>query len=303
MTTMGGFDQVPLGRRWLGFGFALTAAFCYSTGTIFASTVFESGANAQTLVTVRASIVLPAILLYAALAGRAIMLPKRERTFALALGVITAFQQLSFYMSIERIPVSLAILCEYLYPMIVLISMRILFGETLTALKIGCIVAATAGVAIALQVDMDKLNLWGVLFAFGSAIGASIRLISNGLLLRSADPIKLMVHMLVGILVVFWPLFGALDLLHFPETEKGYAALFGMAVLNGAGTILALTALKIIGPVRTAVAQTGEPLFTMAMAVVLLGEILTFQRALGALLVIGALFTLQIARARRAGAA
>ena len=299
MTSMGGFDHVPFARRWLGFGFALTAALCYSTGTIFASTVFESGANAQTLVAIRASIVLPAVLIYAALAGRSVMLPRRERAFALALGVVTAFQQLSFYMSIERIPVSLAILCEYLYPVIVLLSMRVIFGEALTALKICCILAAMAGVAIALQVDMDRLNLFGVLFAFGSAVGASVRLIANGWLLRSADPIKLMVHMLIAILAVFWPLFGFAGLLSFPQTGIGYAALVGMAVLNGTGTILALSALKIIGPTRTAVAQTGEPLFTLAMAIVILGEALTLQRAAGAALVIGALFTLQLWRVRQ----
>jgi drug/metabolite transporter (DMT)-like permease len=79
----------------------------------------------------------------------------------------------------------------------------------------------------------------------------------------------------------------------------GFAAIAGMAACNGTGIILSLAALARIGATRTAAAQTGEPIFTVILAVILLGETLTVQRALGVALVVGALFALQIWRSRQ----
>ena len=52
--------------------------------------------------------------------------------------------------------------------------------------------------------------------------------------------------------------------------------------------------MPILGAVRVAFLSNFEPLFTVAMAALLLGEILTLRQMLGAALVIGAVLALQI---------
>ncbi len=295
----GTFDALPGSRRWLGFACGLGAAFCFSSGTILAPFAFASGANAQAIVAIRLVLILPVIITYALIARRPIRLPPRERLIALGLGAFAAFQMLCFYLAIRHIPVSLAILVEYFYPLLVVIAMRALFGEPLTPVKLGAIAAAIAGLVLALRVDFAALNLFGVMFAFGSALGAATKLIASGWFLRSGDPIRLMIHMQFAGILVFWPLFGLTGIFAFPETLMGFAAIAGMAACNGTGIILSLAALARIGATRTAAAQTGEPIFTVILAVILLGETLTVQRALGVALVVGALFALQIWRSRQ----
>ncbi|MFO0996048.1 MAG: DMT family transporter [Alphaproteobacteria bacterium] len=276
----------------------LTAAFCFSSGTILAPSAFAAGANAQAIVALRLLLICPVIVTYAVLARRPIRLPLRERLIALGLGAFAAFQMLCFYLAVRHIPVSLAILVEYCYPLLVVIAMRVLFREPLTQVKLGAIAAAFLGLFLALRVDFAALNLLGVLFAFGSALGAATKLITSGWFLRSGDPIRLMIHMQFAGILVFWPLFGLTGAFAFPETLGGFAAIAGMAVCNGTGTFLSLAALARIGATRTASAQTAEPIFTVILAVTLLGEVMTFQRALGVALVVGALFALQIWRSR-----
>lgn len=293
-------DALPGSRRWLGFACGLGAALCFSSGTVLAPVAFASGANAQAIVATRLVFILPVVVTYALITRRPIRLPRRERLIALGLGAFAAFQMLSFYLAIRHIPVSLAILVEYCYPLIVVIAMRVLFGEALTPIKLGAIAAAILGLVLALGVDFAALNLLGVLFAFGSALGAATKLIASGWFLRSGDPVRLMIHMQLAGILVFWPLFGLTGLFAFPETFIGFAAIAGMAVCNGTGLVLSLAALARIGATRTAAAQTGEPIFTVILAVVLLGEVLTAERAIGVALVVGALFALQIWRTRPA---
>jgi len=299
--TAAGSDAIdlPASRRWLGLACGLGAALFFSIGTVLAPTVYAAGATPAAIVAIRLSLILPALLGFALIMRRPIRLPRRERTVALGLGAAALFQTLCFFFAISLIPISLAILVEFLYPMLVVLAMRLLFGEPLTALKLGAVAAGIAGVGLALQVDMGGLQLLGVLFAMGSALGVATKLVAGGWLLRSSDTLRLLIHMQLAGFLLVWPLFGLTGQIALPETTEGAMALVGMAVMNGVGMLLSFTAITMVGATQTAAAQTSEPILTISFAALLLGEMLSPQRIAGAVLVIGALMALQFARARR----
>jgi drug/metabolite transporter (DMT)-like permease len=299
VTTTVAFEELPVPRRWLGFAGGLGAALCFALGSCLAPLVYEDGASPQAIVAVRLSLILPALFIFTAATKRPILLPRRERLIALGLGVLSAFGQLCFYMAISLIPVSLAILVEFVYQVIVLVAMRIFFREALTPLKLAVIGVALCGLFFALNVrSTDGLLSLGVLFAFGSAVAVASKMILSGVLLRSFDVVRLLLHMHLAGVLIFWALFTVTGQMQMPGSLQGWAALAAMALLNGAGTLMSLLAIRTIGPLRTAVAQTGEPMFTITLAIILLGEVLTAQRAFGAVLIIGAILALQLARAR-----
>ncbi|MGE0093442.1 MAG: DMT family transporter [Alphaproteobacteria bacterium] len=288
----------PVGWRWLGLACGIVAAFCFSMGTLLSPTVYAAGGSAAAIVVVRLALILPVFFGFAVATKRPIVLPPRQRYVAFALGILTAFQTLVIFTSFRYIPISLAILIEYTYPLLVLIAMRVLFGEGLTVARIVAMVVALAGLALALGVDPSKAHPLGVALAALSAVWVATRLIASSRFLRTADVIRLLIHMQVAGLAVALPLFGLLGLLQFPQTLEGVAALGGMAAFNGVGVFLALKALTLIGPVRTSMAQAMESVFTVSLAGLLLGESLSPQKILGAAMVIGAVATVQFLRNR-----
>lgn len=294
---MGGATE-QAARRWLGLGCGVIAAFCFSMGVLLSPTVYAAGGGAATIVVVRLALILPAFTLFAVLTRHPIVLPPRQRLVAFGLGILTAFQTLIIFTSFRYIPISLAILIEYIYPLLVLLAMRVLFGEELTAARLVAMAVALVGLALALQVELRAAQPLGIFLAALSAVLVATRLIASSRFLRTADVIRLLIHMQVAGLAVVLPLFAALGQLQFPQTLEGMAALGGMAAFSGVGVFLSLKALTLIGPTRASMAQAMESVFTVTLAGVLLGESLTPQKMLGAAMVIGAVATIQILRAR-----
>jgi drug/metabolite transporter (DMT)-like permease len=286
----------PPARTWLGFACGLCAALCFSLGVMLSPTVYATGGNAPAIVMSRLALLLPVFLGYAFLVRRPIRLPFRARLFALALGAVTACQSLAIFTSYRYIPISLATLIEYTYPLLILLAMRALYGEALTVGRLAAFVAAIAGVWLALRVDFAEIQPVGIALAMTSALIVGTRMIASARFLRTSDPIRLLIHMQMGGLAIALPVFGLSGRIDLPESATGFAALAGMSALSGIGTLLSLTAVKLAGPSRTAMAQTGEVVFTVAMATILLGESMTPQKMLGATLVLGAVLGLQFLR-------
>ncbi|MDA0704734.1 MAG: DMT family transporter [Proteobacteria bacterium] len=285
-------------RPWLGFFCGLGAALCFSSGVMLSPTVFANGGNAPAIVTARLALLLPIFLGYAYLARRPVALPFRARLFALSLGAITACQTLAIFTSYRYIPISLATLIEYSYPLLTLLAMRALYGEALTWGRLVAFAAAITGIWLALRVDFAEIHPLGIALAFTSALIVGSRMIASGRFLRTSDPVRLLIHMQMGGLAVALPVFGLSGSIALPDGAAGIGALLGMSALSGTGTLLSLTAIKLAGPSRTAMAQTGEVVFTVGLAALLLGESLTPQKFLGAGLVLTAVLGLQFLRAK-----
>ena len=214
------------------------------------------------------------------------------------MGAITACQTLAIFTSYRYIPISLATLIEYSYPLLTLLAMRALYGEALTWGRLVAFAAAITGIWLALRVDFAEIHPLGIALAFTSALIVGSRMIASGRFLRTSDPVRLLIHMQMGGLAVALPVFGLSGSIALPDGAAGIGALLGMSALSGTGTLLSLTAIKLAGPSRTAMAQTGEVVFTVGLAALLLGESLTPQKFLGAGLVLTAVLGLQFLRAK-----
>jgi len=85
-----------------------------------------------------------------------------------------------------------------------------------------------------------------------------------------------------------------------PYTPAGWLAVLAIAVV---GTVVAiaffLAGLARLGPVRASTYSTLEPVFTVALAAILLGEQVTALRALGGALILAAVLILARAGAPR----
>ncbi len=276
-------------RAWVGNILALTAAVAFAFSNTTASVAFQGGSNPITLAAVR--FVLPAIVLviWLSASGRSVWLPKRDGWIAVALGALTAAYTWALLSAIATIPLALAILTFYLFPLVATLILGFFGWDKLGWKTIATIVIAFAGLALALDPRVGILDVTGMSLAFLASLGLGAIVAVSSRVLRTGDsrPVTLyMAAVSAVLLIAFCALQGDFVL---PNTNMGWVGFVAAALLYAFAMIAFFIAISMIGPARTSLLCYAEPVVAAGLGVVLLGEALTFVQISGIILVVGAL--------------
>ena len=281
--------SAPLRSR--GVGFAVACACVFSVNTICARIAFQGGADAPTGNAVRFAFTLLVLLLVAAFRRRRRPLTLRQRIGAFGLGIFFSCCSFGYMESIQYIPVSIAVLVLYTYPILVGLLARVVEGERLGSVRLLALVIAFLGLALALNVQSDALPDWrGVMLAFFAACGMALMVTGSSRVLRGADQGALNFHLVLSASVIFVVLLFVGDGPVWPETELGWVGMAGLLVTFAAGQLTLIAAIGRAGSVVTAAVMNLEPLITTALAILLVRETLSATQLAGAALVIFAIF-------------
>ena len=135
----------------------------------------------------------------------------------------------------------------------------------------------------------------GVALVFASAVLYAVHILGLGQWASAANALGLSVVQMIVIAVVCTAA-SAPNGIAAPQTNSGWWSLLYMAVVAGAGALLAQTwAQAHLSSTRAAVIMTMEPVFAAAFAVLLGGELLTARMAVGGSLVLAAMFVVELA--------
>jgi drug/metabolite transporter (DMT)-like permease len=85
-----------------------------------------------------------------------------------------------------------------------------------------------------------------------------------------------------------------------PASFAGWAALIAMPLVYTFGLLGWYASLRALGTVRASFVSNFEPLFTVLLAAILLGETMSFRQSMGGALVVGAVVAIQWAGWRKA---
>ena len=209
--------------------------------------------------------------------------------------------QFLFFAALERIEIGLAIIIEYLSPIIVALYLRFWRKQFISPRVWLSIVLALFGLSLITDIwsgfDVDIL---GFSFAFGAAIAVSIYFLGGEVLVRQRGSIAL-TTLAMGVGAGFWLIFSPFWLWSwelFANTieisQVGielpiYSLLIWVAVMGAVAPFwLVLTAMKYIDAKKAAILGLLEPVIASLVAFILLGEILsTIQLVGGAIVLIG----------------
>jgi drug/metabolite transporter (DMT)-like permease len=86
--------------------------------------------------------------------------------------------------------------------------------------------------------------------------------------------------------------------LQLPVSNVGWCAMLAAAALQAASIPLLYIAIPIIGPERSAVANNIQPVATIAVAILLVGETLQLGQFVGATMIIGGILIMQYSAQR-----
>jgi drug/metabolite transporter (DMT)-like permease len=282
----------------LGTTLAASSAIAFGFGTTFARLAYDGGSNPLSVVTLRfaAFVVVVGLILLALRRSFAVSGPAVRGTLWIA--ACLAAVSLGYQASVAFIPVSLAALVFYSFPLLVGLAAVAARRDRLNAAKTLALLAAFVGLALALGPGFSDLDWRGLALALLAALGMTLTLTFGGEAMRGEDPLVMAVFtnfwMLVGFAVVL-ALAGGLAL---PSTPAGAIGLAGNGLSYVLGYICWFAALGLVKPVRLAALFNIEPLVTLGVAAAILGERLSPLQLLGAALVLAAV--MGIARTRTA---
>lgn len=276
--------------RWLVFA---ATVFWASTATLARFVFRERHVPPLTVVELRLSIA--AILLFVILLIRrpqALRIQRGDIAYFLVLGLFgVAAVQGSYYFSISKLGVGLAILIQYLAPTLIVVF-ELLRGRWVGWLMIGAVVCATAGTALLVGgVDPAALHAkplyWLISFASAFVFAFYILYSKRGLQRYAPETVLFYTFAVAGTFWAFvtppWRILGA-----------GYpASMWGIFLILGVFSTLVPFALFYAGLKRlpaseTSVIATAEPLVAMIAAGLFLHEKLGGLQFVGAALVLAA---------------
>jgi drug/metabolite transporter (DMT)-like permease len=290
------------GRVRLGFALLLLSALLFSLHNTLARLAYDEGVTPTTINGMRTWAVLLLFVLAMGTQGHWPRLPRAAWLVFALTAVGYAVHNPLLLIAFQFIPVSLAVLVLYVFPLIVAFMAAAIGQERLRPVTLAAAVVGFAGVGLVLNVGGAALDWRGLALAGVSAVALSVNVVGAAQLNRHMTALAVPFALsMVGAVV-----FGALMVADGGPTLPGSAhgwAIFAAAILASPCAILAFySALPRAGAPRSSVVLNIEPVITVLLATWLLGETMSGLQGLGAALIVGAIVAAALARLRaRAG--
>jgi drug/metabolite transporter (DMT)-like permease len=278
-------------RRTTGVLLAVTSATGFGVMPVLTKVVYDDGAGPFGVLSVRFSVAALLLLGLARLRGEQLPRGRQLRDLALLGGVGYVVESLCYFSALTRISAGLTALLLYLYPALVVVLAAALLRHQPSRLAIGCVAAATVGTALTIG-PVAGGQTTGVLLGLGAAASYALYIVLSSSAAEGVGPLATSAVVMAACGLVYDAL-AVSTRAALPSSPGAWAALAGVTVF---GTVVAVAAffaaLALLGPSDTAVLSTVEPVVSVGVAAVALGETLSAVQLAGGVLVIGAVIVL-----------
>ena len=276
-----------------GNAVAFASAITFATGITLVALIYEDGANVHAVNLSRVLAFAAVMALTLGIARISPALPPRAALQCVLVGLLFCGELYGLLASIRYIPVGLAMLIMYTYPLLVAAAGWLTGTESFTLDRLLAILAAFAGLALALHTPDSELDWRGVAWAVFTAVSFSAVLIVSERTMRGMDRRILMLYLTSTAAVIVGVVSLTLVSLEWPRTDQGWTLLAASTGLYVLATTLLFAAVKMIGPLRTAIIDNSAPVWAIVLAALLLGEHLNMVQLFGGALVISAVVLVQ----------
>ena len=303
----------PVQRPAVGYLMVVSAALLFALNGTVSKVVLQSGISSLELTQVRATGAFLGFGLVLALTRRqSLRLRRREVPYLVVFGIAgVAFVQWLYFVSIGRLPIGIALLIEYIAPILIAIWAWAVFKERIRRRIWVALVLAVVGLAIVVEawsgLSLDGL---GVAAALCAALAYAVYVLMAERAVRRRDPASLTAY---GFLfaALFWA--AVQPVWRFPAERLdesvsllGHLERFSLPVwllllyVVVAGTmvtfLLVAAALRHISATRVGIVAMLEPVAASAVAFLWLGESFGTAQLVGGAIVLTGILLAQTAR-------
>lgn len=268
---------------------ALGAAIFYGFNTTLSRLAYDTGTTPLSLTLYR--FLMAAILMIAI-----VMMLRKSWKISVALPVFACCILGNFTISIghlgavKYIPVSLAAIIFYTFPLMVVAYKRLAQREAVTRNELLAFVVAFIGIGIALGPDFHEFGFIGIALAFLGALGATLFILSYERFPKDTDSYVGTMWIMIAS-TAFSLLFLPLGFELVPPREPiGWVYLVTITLATVTAFVLTLQAISRVGGAIFALFLNFEPVIILLLAWIVIGETLSLERVLGIGLIVFALF-------------
>jgi drug/metabolite transporter (DMT)-like permease len=277
--------------RFVGILYVAVSAFAFGTMAIFARLAYEAGANPMTCLFLRFAIA--GLVMAAAMLLKGIPIPKgRNLLLLILMGTIGYVgQSFCFFTSLTLASAGLVAILLYLYPAFVTVLSSLILKTRPSKVKIAALCTSLLGTFIILGGGGEGkplgivLALIGPLIYSGYIITGSKVVSKVGAFPSSAVIILSAAAFYSGVVFFQGP--------SFPQTWAGWVSAVAIALICTVVAIVTfLEGLKRLDPATASIVSTFEPVVTVVLAVLVLGEEITLTKVSGGALILFSLILL-----------
>lgn len=291
-------------RIGVGIACALAAASTYGLILNLVRLGFENGVPGVEATLVRTTVIALVLSGIVIFSGQGFRLPRGAWPSFVLQSVATGFVSVSYLWSVEYIPVGLAAIIFFTFPVIILLAAPMVEGHRPGFFRILIACLAFAGLAIAIGASLGTHHWGGITLAGISAGAASLQFFSGRSISRYLPPAVFgsLVHIVIwplALAVALWWGNGRLAIFTANAvTGVGYAAVLGLGVLYVAAYFAQMQSLRNAPASVVAPFFNLEPVVTTLIAAVALGERLSSNQYIGGGLVLAALAAASLPKRR-----
>jgi drug/metabolite transporter (DMT)-like permease len=272
--------------RRKGLTLAVMAAMSLAFITTFAKLTYQNGSTPLTLITFRALTGVIVLLILARLFEGPLKIERKAIPSLLMSGLGLGMITFGYMSSVAYIPVGLAALIFYLFPLILLVYEAIHDRRRPGIRRITAFAMAFVGLALALGPSMENLDIRGVAFAFFGGLGSVVFFIGGQKASNSLGPLGIGAISNVMILPIAAAVMFAFDAYALPDTDIGWSALLLACLAYLLGVSFQLGAVRFAKPSEAGLIHNIEPVVSIAIAWFVLNEVLSPIQLVGVALVI-----------------
>ncbi len=199
-------------------------------------------------------------------------------------------QSFLYFTALKHADASLVALLLYSYPFLVALLAAAFLRERLDGARVVALLLASGG--LALTIGGGHGSALGVALGLGAAAVYSVYIVVGTRVLRGVDPIAAS-SVICAAAAVSYGLLAAASAAagaqtSWPATAGGLVPVIALSLVSTALAIATFFAgLRLLGATMTSVLSTLEPVVSVALAAVVLGEHIGLLQALGGTVVIG----------------
>lgn len=217
---------------------------------------------------------------------------KKEIPLLVISGMAMGINWILLFEAYKYTTVSLATICYYFAPVIVMIVCPILFKEKLTIKQIVCFVASSIGLVLITGFgDNSNSNILGIILGLGAACFYASVIIFNKYIKNVDGVERTFLQFLSAIIILVPYVFLTSGITLNVLDSKGWICLIFVGVVHtGITYCMYFTSIKNLSGQKTAILSYIDPLVAVVVSVLILKEDITLIQVIGGILILG--FTL-----------
>ena len=274
----------------------MISAFSYATAVVFVHYAYRAGLSPLTTTFLRFATAFVSLFLFLKLSRRWMRLPGTQVWILFLSGlVLYAAMGITWFLALSMTPSWLVSLLVALFPIPVILGSWLFLGEGVDRQQILALITVLLGNVALFWRPFASAALTGVVLMALSVTLYAVYVIIGERWAKSCDPLMRTVWTTLGAMVGtgLYALFSRQLSLDFAPMGWVWAVLLGI-VCTVLGIAFLWQSVAYLGAGRAAIIATLEPLFSVLLAIALLGERMSGPQWLGGIMILAGVMFMQV---------